>query len=70
MKSKIELKGNGAPECTESNGIVALRYASAEDYAARASADDLAIRKAVKVIAAEIPPTPGPTVCVRYTIAG
>ncbi len=67
---KIELKGKGAPTCVESKGLVVVEYASAEDYAARCSSDDVVIRKAVKVIAAEIPPTPGPTVCVRYTIAG
>lgn len=67
---KVDLKGKGAPECTESSNLVVVEYASAEDYAARCSSDDAAIRKAVKVRAAEIPPGPGPTVCVRYTIAG
>lgn len=67
----IELKGKGAPSCVVTNSTLVVTYGSAEDYTARVSGDDAVIRKAVKVVAAEVPPSlPGHPIVVHYTIAG
>lgn len=67
----IDLKGKDAPSSSLNGNVLRVEYASLDAYAPRCSADNAVIRKAAKVVSAEIPPhLPSAPVVVLYTIAG
>lgn len=74
MDIKVKLEGPGAPVLSLEGRTLTVIYADAAAYSARCSADDLAIRKAVKVVSAEMPAPeaynlPSPLAIV-YSLAG